>query len=79
MLKIQEIPERLARAAEESNPTLLVRLLLEIATIYNSYYTRVQVIRNGIADPARLLFTKAVAQSLANALKVCHIECPEKI
>ena len=79
LLKIQEIPERLARAAEESNPTLLVRLLLEIATIYNSYYTRVQVIRNGIADPARLLFTKAVAQSLANALKVCHIECPEKI
>lgn len=79
LLKIQQIPERLARAAEESNPTLLIRLLLEISAIYNSYYTRAQVISNGVADPVRLLFTKAVAQSLANALKVCHIECPEKI
>jgi arginyl-tRNA synthetase len=79
LLKIQEIPRRLAAAAEESNPTLLVRLLLEIAMIYNSYYTRVQVITNGVADPVRLLFTKAVAQSLANGLKVCHVECPEKI
>jgi arginyl-tRNA synthetase len=68
-----------ARAAEESNPTLLVRLLLEIAGIYNSHYTRVQVIKNGTADPARLLFTKVVAQALINGLSMCHVECPDKI
>jgi arginyl-tRNA synthetase len=79
LLKIQEIPERFAAAAQGANPTLLIRLLLEIATIYNSYYNRVQVIRNGVADPVRLLFTKAVALSLANGLRVCHVECPEKI
>jgi arginyl-tRNA synthetase len=79
LLKLQELPLRVARAAEESNPTLLVRLLLEIAAIYNSYYTRVQVIKNGKADPARLLFTKVVAQALMNGLSICHVECPDKI
>jgi arginyl-tRNA synthetase len=79
LLRIQQIPERLASAAEQSNPTSLVRHLLEIASIYNSYYARVQVIVNGLADPVRLLFTQAVAQSLANGLRVCHVECPEKI
>jgi arginyl-tRNA synthetase len=79
LLKIQEMPERLARATEESNPTPLIRLLLEIATTYNSYYNRVQVLNNGTADPVRLLFTKAVTLCLINGLRVCHIECPEKI
>jgi arginyl-tRNA synthetase len=79
LLKIQEIPERLTSAAEQSNPTFLVRHLLEIASIYNSYYARAQVISNGVADPARLLFTKAVEQSLTNGLRVCHVECPAKI
>ena len=79
LLKLQELPARVAKAAEESNPTLLVRLLLEIAAIYNSYYTRVQVIKNGKADPARLLFTKVVAQALMNGLSICHVECPDKI
>lgn len=40
---------------------------------------RVQVITNGVADPARLVITKAVEQSLTNGLRVCHVECPAKI
>jgi arginyl-tRNA synthetase len=79
LLRIQQIPERLAAAAEQANPTLLVRHLLEIASVYNSYYARVQVITDGVADPVRLLFTKAVEQSLTNGLRVCHVECPEKM
>lgn len=79
LLRIQQIPERLATAAEQSNPTLLVRHLLEIAAIYNSYYARVQVIINGVADPVRLLFTKAVEQSMTNGLRACHVECPPTI
>jgi arginyl-tRNA synthetase len=79
LLRIQQIPELLASAAEQSSPTLLVRHLLDTAILYNSYYGRVQVISNGVADPARLLFTKAVADSLINALRVCHVECPTKM
>jgi len=79
LLKIQQIPERVRDAAEQSNPTLLVRHLLDIANLYNSYYMRVQVITNGVADPARLVITKAVEQSLTNGLRVCQVECPAKI
>ena len=34
---------------------------------------------NGVADPARLVITKAVEQSLTNGLRVCQVECPAKI
>jgi arginyl-tRNA synthetase len=79
LLKIQQIPDRIAASAEQSNPTVLVRHLLDIANLYNSYYNRVQVITNGVVDHARLLFTKAIEQSLTNALRICHIECPDKM
>jgi arginyl-tRNA synthetase len=79
LLKIQQIPERVRDAAEQSNPTLLVRHLLDLANLYNSYYMRVQVITNGVADPARLVITRAVEQSLTNGLRVCQVECPAKI
>ncbi len=79
LLRIQEIPERFVSAVEQSNPTLVIRHLLDIAGLYNSYNSRVRVITNGVADPARLLFTKAVELSVTNALRACHIECPEKI
>ena len=79
LLRIQQIPERLAAAAKKSNPTLLVRHLLDTANLYNSYYARAKVIRNGVANPSRLLITKAVEQCLTNGLRICHVECPEKI
>jgi len=79
LLRIQQIPELMSVAAEQSNPTFLVRHLLEIASIYNSYYMRVRVITDGVADPVRLLITKAIQQSLINGLRVCHVECPAKI
>ncbi len=79
LLKIQQIPERVVSAAEQSNPTVLIRHLLDTASVYNSYYTRIQVITHGVVDPLRLLFTKAVEQSLTNALRLCHVQCPAKI
>ncbi|WP_437543710.1 arginine--tRNA ligase [Sorangium sp. So ce367] len=79
LLQIQQIPERVKAAADKQDPTLLVRHLLDLANAYNSYYARVPVISNGVADPLRMLFTKAVEQSLTNALRICHIECPDKI
>lgn len=79
LLRIQAIPERLAAAAEQSNPTLLVRHLREAAAAYNSYYARVRVISGGEADPVRLLITKAAEQSLTNGLRACHVACPNNI
>jgi arginyl-tRNA synthetase len=79
LLKLQQIPEKIAAAAEQASPSLLVSKLLEIATIYNSYYTRAPVIVDGVADQARLLITLAVQTALTNGLAVCHVTCPEAI
>ena len=60
LLKLQQLPGKVAAAARASNPSVLVRHLLEIATAYNSYYTVAPVIVDGTADPARLLITAAL-------------------
>ena len=56
-----------------------MRHLLDIANVYNSYYTRAPVFVDGIANATRLVITQAVAQSLINGLLFCHVECPEAI
>lgn len=79
LLLIQQIVEKVAQAAAKSNPAVLVRHLLATASIYNSYYMRAPVILDGVANPARLLITKAVEQSLISGLRLCHVESPEAI
>ncbi len=79
LLKVQQTPLKVAAAASQSNPSVLVRHLLDIANVYNSYYTRAPVFVDGIANATRLVITQAVAQSLINGLLFCHVECPEAI
>ena len=79
LLKLQQLPGKVAVAARASNPSVLVRHLLEVATAYNSYYAAAPVIVDGVADPARLLITAAVHRALAAGLLLCHVTCPEAI
>jgi arginyl-tRNA synthetase len=79
LLKVQQIPEKVAIAADQANPSILLRHLLDTAAIYNSYYARAPVIVDGVANQARLLITMAIQQSLANGLSLCHVDCPPKI
>lgn len=79
LMKLQQLPLKAASAAEQANPSLVIRHLLEIANVYNSYYTRAPVIADGVANEARLLITYAVQQALINGLAICHVECPENI
>lgn len=79
LLKLQQIPEKIVAAADQSNPAVLVRHLLDTAAIYNSYYMRAPVISGGVANPARLLITQAVQQALVSGLRLCHVECPAAI
>jgi arginyl-tRNA synthetase len=79
LLKLQMVPQKIAVAARQANPSLLVRHLTEIATTYNSYYNRAPVIVDGVANPARLLITAAVTGALVSGLAVCHVTCPAAI
>ena len=69
----------MTKAADEDNPSILVRHLLDIAGIYNSYYASAPVLERGNANKSRLMITRAVQLVLTNGLKFCHVECPPKI
>jgi arginyl-tRNA synthetase len=77
--KILEFPDKVAKAADEDNPSILVRHLLDIAGIYNSYYASAQVLERGKANKSRLMITRAAQLVLTNGLKFCHVKCPPKI
>lgn len=79
ILRLFEFPEKVARAAADDNPAVLVRHLLDIAGIYNSYYAAAPVLHEGGANEFRLLITKAVQDVLIGGLKLLHIECPPKM
>ncbi|WP_030621089.1 arginine--tRNA ligase domain-containing protein [Streptomyces sclerotialus] len=79
LLRLLEFPEKVARAADEDNPSILVRHLLDIAGIYNSYYASAPVLEGDRANEFRLLITKSVQSVLVNGLSLCHVECPPKI
>ncbi len=77
--KILEFPDKVTKAADEDNPSIAVRHLLDIAGIYNSYYASAPVLEKGKANKSRLMITLAAQLVLTNGLKFCHVECPPKI
>jgi arginyl-tRNA synthetase len=79
LLRLFEYPEKVAKAAAEDNPSILVRHLLDMAFLYNSYYTVAPVLQGGQANEFRLLITKAVEVILTSGLSLCHVECPPQI
>lgn len=79
ILRLLEYPEKVARAADEDNPAVLVRHLLDIAGVYNSYYAAAPVLQGDQVNEFRLLITSAVQHVLISGLQLCHVTCPPKI
>lgn len=79
ILALLELPGKVVKAAEDVKPAVLVRHLLDIAGIYNSYYASSPVLSREGPNLARLMITRAVQRALTNGLALCHIECPPKI
>jgi arginyl-tRNA synthetase len=77
--RMLEFPDKVVKATEEDNPSVLVRYLLDTAGIYNSYYASAPVLVRGKANKARLMITCAVQLMLTNGLSLCHVKCPPKI
>ncbi|ETA04402.1 arginyl-tRNA synthetase [Frankia sp. CcI6] len=79
ILRLQELPSKITRATGEDSPAILVRYLLDLAALYNSYYTTSPVLAGEAANEFRLMITRAVQYTLVNGLRLCHVECPPKI
>jgi arginyl-tRNA synthetase len=78
-LRLLTLPDQIVAAAEESNPSVLVRHMLDIANIYSSYYSRAHVISDDVVNGVRYSLTQATASALTSALAICHIEVPAAI
>ena len=78
-LRLLTLPDQIVEAAQQSNPSVLVRHMLDIANIYNSYYSRAAVIADDSVNPVRYQLTQATANALTSALEICHIEVPAAI
>ncbi len=78
--RVGQFTSTILRSAMTDNPATLANFLLTLANEYNTYYERSKVLEDGkLVYPHRLLVTAAVAQVLANGLKLCHAEAPEVI
>lgn len=78
-LRLLTLPDRIVDAARQSNPSLLIRHLLDISNIYNSYYSRAAVISGDTVNGVRFLMTKATEIALTSGLAICHIDVPAAI
>ena len=78
MKKILGYPDAIVRAAEQYSPTIVAEYLFELAQAYNSYYAVAPVLTSE-ETLYRLVITQAVAQTLDNGLRTCHITPLDRI
>lgn len=77
--QMSDYPRKVQEAARTDSPPVLVNYLLDLCRSYNSYYAGYPVLKGEEVHHHRLVITKAVQTVLENGLKICHIECPERI
>ena len=73
-------PEAVCDAAEKYEPSIIARYAVDLAQKFNKFYFDCKILT---AEPAakgfRLQLTKAVLQTLTNALSLLGIGVPEKM
>ena len=77
---LNKYPAVVAEAAETFEPSLITRLLIDIAQTFNKFYFAHKIITgNKDESAARLNLTAAVKQVLKNGLHLILIEAPDKM
>jgi arginyl-tRNA synthetase len=73
-------PQMLNRAAEEYEPSILSDYLLEVASLFHSFYNKHRVINSGEElEAARLLLVNCTRQVLANGLRILGLVLLERM
>ncbi len=79
LLQVLDFPSVVLFAAEQRNPSVLVRHMFQISNLYNSYNAKARVITDEGVISSRLVTTAAVEQTLRNGLTLCNVDCPDYI
>jgi arginyl-tRNA synthetase len=77
--EITKFPLIVKQAWENHNPAVIAEFTLTLSRFYNSYYNSHRVLDNDKVIYSRVFITNAVSIVLKNALKICHIDVPERI
>ncbi len=76
---LYRFPEVVARACEMHEPHFVTTYLVELASLWNSWYAQEKVLDGRLEAPYKLALVEAVAHTLKNGLWVLGIEAPEKM
>jgi arginyl-tRNA synthetase len=80
MKKIADLPEEIADAALAREPHRMTRYVLELATLFHSFYTRCRVLSDDKAlSLARLALTRATQVVLKTVLHIIGVTAPESM
>lgn len=76
---LYRFPEIVARAAHEYEPHYVATYLAGVASAFNSWYAKEQILDGSEGESYKLAITEAVATTLKNGLWLLGIEAPEKM
>lgn len=79
--KISEFPEVVTQAADEMRPHLICNYVYDLATVFNSFYQKVPVLKveNGRQRNFRLTLVDVTKNILQKCLNLIGVETPEKM
>ena len=78
--QLADFPQTLNESAEKYEPSYIARYAVELAQRYNKFYIENKILTaEGNSKYFRLALTKAVLQTLKNALSLLGIGVPEKM
>lgn len=76
---LQAYPRTVIRAAEEYEPSVVAKYLINLAQAFNKYYGNTRILDEDDQTQARLALSKAVAIVIKDGLGLLGIEAPEKM
>lgn len=78
---LEAFPQRIFQAADEYAPSVIAQYAYDLAKEYNRFYTEVSIFGEENQEKLlfRVIFSKAVAQTIKNAMGLLGIEVPERM
>lgn len=77
---LSRLPEIIKKAADEYEPAILTRYLVEVATLFSRFYNECSVlVEDEKLKNARCSLVYATSIVIKRGLKILGIECPEKM
>lgn len=79
--ELQKLPDVIKKSANEFEPSILTRYIIDIATLFSKFYNECKVLACEDEDlkVARLSLVYATGIVVKNGLTILGIECPEKM